>query len=362
MTLLLDTPETGVDSPLAPTVDTPPLADNGSQLRFRGNPTPSGRGSQRSELSRLANQTRQNGRRNSIARAGGWKQITIQQAFLVPVVVVFVFLFLIPLIQSFRWSLTDFTGFSLEANFVGLANYRQVFSDPALLAGVGFTLLFTLARTVLVTVLAIPLAVALNKKFFGRNFVRSVLFFPSVVSMVVLGFVWGFILSPLSSGVVNSLLTDTFGIGAIPWTSTSGFARFSVIMVGVWGVTGWHTVLYLAYLQSIGSEYYEAADIDGASKFQQFRYITLPLLMPAVVLSNFLLMTSGLQVFDLPFALTNGGPGFATRTITQSIVVTGLGQGRYGLASALAVLFMLAVAGLSFAQMRIMKRLEGKTQ
>lgn len=289
---------------------------------------------------------------------GGWKQSAASQAFLLPALVVFVFLFVIPLGQSFYWSLTDFTGYSAETNFVGLANYRVILSDPSMLAGLSFTLLFGIGTTVLVTVLAIPLAVQLNKVFFGRSFVRSLWFFPAIPSMAILGLVWRYIFSPLESGVLNSVLGDVFGIGPYGWLSVDNLARFSVIVVGIWGATGWHAVLYTAYLQSIPSEYYEVAQIDGASPRQQFFAITLPLLTPAMVISTFLLMTGGLKVFDLPYTLTNGGPGFATYTITQSIIVSGVSQGRYGLASALAVMFTIAVGLLAFGQLRLTKTIE----
>ncbi|MFP3713412.1 carbohydrate ABC transporter permease [Puerhibacterium sp. TATVAM-FAB25] len=294
-------------------------------------------------------------RRRSV---GGWKQVAVNQAFLLPAIVVFVFLFVVPLAQSFWWSLTDFTGYSPDASFVGLANYRTILTDPSMLAGLGFTLLFGVATTVLVTVLAIPLAVQLNKRFFGRGFVRSLWFFPAIPSMAILGLVWRYILSPLESGVVNSVLDELFGIGPLAWLSNDNLARVSVVVVGVWAAVGWHAVLYTAYLQSIPTEYYEVAKIDGASPRQQFFGITLPLLTPALVISSFLLMTGGLKVFDLPYTLTNGGPGFATYTITQSIVVSGVGQGRYGLASALAVLFTVAVGLLAFGQLRLTKAIE----
>jgi raffinose/stachyose/melibiose transport system permease protein len=267
-------------------------------------------------------------------------------------------LFIIPLGQTFYWSLTDFTGYSADVTFVGLENYRVIVSDPSMLAGLSFTLLFAVGTTVLVTVVAIPLAVALNKRFVGRNFARSMFFFPAIPSMAVLGLVWAYILSPLGSGVLNSVLESLFGAGPFPWLSDSTLAQISVILVGVWGSAGWHAVLYLAYLQSIPAEYYEVATIDGASARQQFVHLTLPLLTPGIVVSQFLLMTGGLKVFDLPFTLTGGGPGFATYTITQSIITSGVGQGRYGLASALAVLFTLAVAALSIGQLLISRRIE----
>lgn len=280
--------------------------------------------------------------------------------FLVPMLVVFVVLFLIPLVQSIWWSFTDFNGYSTEAAFVGLRNYENVFTDPSMLAGLGFTLLFTLSTTVLITVLAIPLAVTLDRAFIGRNFVRAIYFFPAIPSVAILGLVWGFILNPLGSGALNSLLESVVGIGPVPWLSNSTLAQLSVIAVGVWTSTGWHAILYLAYLQSIPDDYYEVARIDGASAFQRFRYITLPLLMPAMTVSWLLLMTGGLKVYDLPITLTRGGPGFSTFTITQTIIQNGVSQAKYGQASALAVIFMLAVGAIVAAQLIVSRRLEGR--
>ncbi|MDP3952764.1 carbohydrate ABC transporter permease [Microbacterium sp.] len=300
----------------------------------------------------------------SLARArrrrlspGGWKQVAVNQAFLLPAIVVFVFLFVVPLVQTFSWSLTDFTGYDPEADFVGLANYATILRDPSMLSGLMFTLLFAIGTTVLVTLIAIPLAVQLNKVFLGRGLVRSLWFFPAIPSMAILGLIWRYILSPLESGVINSILV-TLGLPAVGWLSVDALAQLSVIVVGVWAAAGWHAVLYTAYLQSIPAEYYEVAKIDGASSRQQFFGITLPLLTPAIVISTFLLMTGGLKVFDLPYTLTNGGPGFATYTITQSIIVSGVGQGRYGLASALAVMFTIAVGILSFGQLALTRYIE----
>ena len=127
--------------------------------------------------------------------------------FLLPIMVVFIVVILIPFLQSLVFSFTDYSGYNFaDAKFVGFANYVQCFKDPTLLAGLGFTLLYTVATTVLITVIALPLAVVLNRKFFGRNFARSLFFFFSVPSMAVLGLVWQYIFSPLKSGVVNTLL------------------------------------------------------------------------------------------------------------------------------------------------------------
>lgn len=271
-------------------------------------------------------------------------------AFLLPIAAVFVVLYAVPLTQTIYYSFTDFNGFSPNVHLVGLANYRTIFNDSSLLTGLGFTLVFAAATTLLITALAIPLAVALNKKFFGRSLVRSVFFFVGVPSQVILGLVWQYIFSPLNNGALNSVLAK-FGLDPVPWLADATIARACVIFVAVWAGVGWHAMLYIAYLQAIPSDLYEQSQVDGASARQQFLHITLPQLVPAVVVSSFLLITGGLKVYDLPYAMTKGGPGFATNTITQSIIVQGLSQSDYGVGSALAVLFTFACLAIILVQL-----------
>ena len=277
--------------------------------------------------------------------------------FVVPILIVFVVLYLIPMGQSVYYSFTDYNGYVSNPSFVGFKNYVTIWKDSSMVSALGFTLFYAVATTVLVTVFAIPLALVLNRRFVGRGFVRSVFFFPAVPSVAILGLVWAFILSPLGSGVINSILGQ-LGVAPIPWLSNETLAQLSVIIVAVWAQTGWHAMLYLAYLQSLPSDIFEAAKIDGANRWQEFKSLTLPLLMPAITVSQLLLLTGGLKVYDLPFTLTHGGPGFATRTLTQSIIENGIAQSDVGKASALSVMFLLAVGVIIVAQLAISRRLE----
>jgi raffinose/stachyose/melibiose transport system permease protein len=281
-------------------------------------------------------------------------------AFMTPIVAVFLVLFLVPMAQSLYFSFTDFNGYVNNPRFVGFANYAQLFKDPSMLSALGYTVFYAVSTTVLVTVTAIPLALTLNRKFVGLNFVRSAFFFPAIPSVAVLGLVWGFILNPLGSGVLNSLIHSLSGLGPVPWLSESTLAQLSTVAVTVWALTGWHAVLYLAYLQAIPADYYEVAKIDGASGWQSFRFITLPLLLPAMAVSQLLLMTNGLKVYDLPFTLTHGGPGFSTRTLTQSLIEEGIAQSRVGAASALAVLFLIVVGLVVLGQIAVTSALQRK--
>ena len=280
------------------------------------------------------------------------------RAFLIPIMLVVVILIGVPFSESVYYSFTNWSGLDPKIKFVGLTNYINVFTNPGLLSGLGFTVTFAIATTLLITVFAIPLAVMLNQKFFGHRFVRAAYFFPAIPSVAILGLVWNFILNPLGYGALNSVLHSILGVGPIPWLANTTLAQVSVIVVGVWTSTGWHAILYLAYLQSIPSDYYEVAQIDGASSKQRFFYITLPLLMPAVTISTFLLMNGGLNVYALPQNLTGGGPGFATHTITSSIITNGIEQTKYGQASALGVVFMIVIGLVLLIQMKVIRRFE----
>lgn len=281
--------------------------------------------------------------------------------FLLPIIAVFVVLSLVPMIQTVYFSFTDFDGYSMDMDWVGLDNYIRAFSDSSTLQGLGFTVLYAVVVTLGVTALAIPLAVVLNKKFVGCNFVRSVFFFFSVPSLAIMGMVWQYIFSPLDHGVVNTVL-NFFGIESMSWLSDSGLAKFCVIFVGIWAQIGWHATLYLAFLQSIPADLYEQATVDGANSIQKFVHITLPQLTPGIVTSTFLLMSGGLKVYDLPYTLTSGGPGYSTYTVTQSIIQQGIGQSQYGLGSALAVLFFIATAIVMFLQIGISNLVQRRFQ
>ncbi|WP_423220499.1 carbohydrate ABC transporter permease [Bifidobacterium imperatoris] len=272
--------------------------------------------------------------------------------FLLPILLVFSVLTIAPLAQSFVYSLTDYNGYSDNFNFIGLDNYITVFLDASLLSSLGFTLLYAFSVTLIVTCLAIPLAVTLNKAMWGRSFARSLFFFLGVPAQAIIGLIWQYIFSPLDSGVANRIL-KSLGMTTIQWLSEDNWARFCVIFVAVWMQVGWHATLYLAYLQTIPADLYEQARVDGANNRQQFIHITLPQLTGGIVTSMFLLMTSALKIYDLPFTLTGGGPGYATNTLTQSIILRGIGQSDYGLGSALSTLFTVACIIVIAIQMGI---------
>jgi raffinose/stachyose/melibiose transport system permease protein len=299
-------------------------------------------------------------RRPSSQRRARWREAIAVQAFFLPAVLSFIFLVGVPTVLSAVLSFTNFDGYSFKFQFVGLSNYRALFSDPQITASLYFTILYAVATTVIVTVIAIPLAVVINVHFLGHKLVRAAFFFTSVPSLLVLALVWAYILSPLGSGLVNYMLYGLFGVGPVQWLSEDHLAQLSVIMVGVWAQVGWHAVLYLGYLQSIPHDYEEAALVDGASAVRRFFTMTVPLLAPAMTVSVVLLMVSGLRVYELPLALTNGGPVYSTYTVTQNILLYGVSDGKFGEGSALSVVFLALVIVVLLGSLMVLRRREDR--
>lgn len=263
--------------------------------------------------------------------------------FMVPALLVYCTVVVIPTVSTLVYSFTDYNGLSPKFDFIGLKNYFQVFQNKAAVNSIMNSLIYGITVPVLVTALAIPLALVLNSNLKSKNILRTVFFFPSVISTLFLGYIWKFILSSSSTGLINSLRIKS-GKEILLLLSDQKMAMPLLILITVWASVGWHACIYIANLQTISPDYYEAATLDGASKWQQFKSITLPMLTPAMSSSILLLLTGNLKAYDLPYALTSGGPGTATTMITQTIIEEGVTSNRVGYASAMSFLFLIVIA------------------
>jgi len=279
------------------------------------------------------------------------------QLFFLPIIVVYSVFTMYPLLKTWLLSFTNFDGYNPNYKFIGIKNYVAIFYDEAILSALSFTLLYTVLSVVLTTVVAIPLAIVLNMNTYTKNLQRSVFFFPSVMSGLLIGYVWGYIFSPLESGVLNTFLTSVLGLEPVSWLSDPTLSRLSSVIVHVWAIAGWHAVLYLAFMQSIPKDYYEAASIDGATALQRVRFITIPLLRNAMAVSVMLILTGSLKVYEIPFALTNGGgPGYTNYTITQVTILRGISELQMGKAAAMSIVFFLMVMAFTFLQFHTMQK------
>ena len=220
-----------------------------------------------------------------------------------PILVVYILFFALPVVSSMFFSLTNFNGISLDFKWMGLKNYDVAFHDRVFRKAMVNTFLFALGATVLQNFFAILFALALNSKLKLQGFMRMLVFAPCMLSPIVVAFIWQFIYMP--DGILNKLLgTD------ITWLGNRKTALICVVVAHVWMWIGYSATIYMSNLQSISSDILEAADIDGASRWQKFKRIILPMLAPATTINITLAFTQSLKVFDIVYAMTNGGPQF----------------------------------------------------
>ena len=213
-------------------------------------------------------------------------------------------------------------------------------------------MIYALLLTSFQTILALPLAVVLNQKLKSRNLLRAVYFFPAVFSSLIIGYLWNFIMSSSDYGLVNNLL-HRLGLQTFNFF-TADRALYSVIFTQVWQWTGWAMVIYLANLQSISKDLYEAADIDGANGLQRFFYITLPLMCPSVKIIVVTGLIGGMKVFDIIYSMTSGGPGNATETVMTVMMKKGISDGFYSTGAAFGVCFFVIVLIISALVTKLM--------
>jgi raffinose/stachyose/melibiose transport system permease protein len=260
--------------------------------------------------------------------------------FYLPAFAVFFVFFLLPTGSSFYYSLTRWTLF--DAEFIGLENFKQFFDEPALVKGLTNTLIYAVTTSGLKVILGMLLAVLLTSSVVGRAFMRSVVFFPVLVSTIGVGLTFTVLMEP-DVGLINKALA-VVGIEGPRWLVDPKFALLSVALVDVWKGVGLATVIYIAGIVSVPREFYDAAKVDGATSVGLFRHITLPLAWPATVTVIILSLIGGLRSFDLIWAMTRGGPGF-TSDVIASVIYKQYQAGFYGLSTAgNVVLFVLVTA------------------
>jgi raffinose/stachyose/melibiose transport system permease protein len=273
--------------------------------------------------------------------------------FYVPAAIIYAVLFLLPTFASFYFSLTRWSLFDFE--FIGMANFVQFFQEPALVTGLANTVIYGVVTSGLKVVLGLLLGVLLTSQIIATGFLRSVVFFPVLVSTIGVGITFQALMDPFG-GLINETLA-VFGIEGPGWLIDPRFALLSVALVDVWKGVGLATVIYIAGIVSIPNEYFEAARVDGASAFQNFWHVTLPLARPATVTVIILSLIGGLRSFDLIWAMTRGGPGF-TSDVIASVIYKQYQAGFYGLSTAGNVLLFLLVTAIVLPLSRFLNRKE----
>jgi raffinose/stachyose/melibiose transport system permease protein len=263
-----------------------------------------------------------------------------------PAVLVFLAMFIVPMILAFVLSLTDWNGFSLSFTFIGLDNYAEAFRNPRTVDAAVFTAVVAFFGTILCNGVGLALAALISGSGRANTLMRTIFFYPYIISSLIIGFLWSAMLAP--EGAVNGVLAHV-GIPAVPFLTEVGFAKASVILTIVWSSFGFNMILFLAGMKSVPLEYYEAATIDGASRWQQFRSVTMPLIAPVFTVNLVLTLVGLLKVYDVVLALTDGGPAGSTQTIVYQILKNSFGQSELGFGAAQSVILLVVTAVLGLA-------------
>jgi multiple sugar transport system permease protein len=284
------------------------------------------------------------------------RRALIGWSFAAPFTVLFLVFMALPVVASLVMSVTDLRSTDLRnpfaVNFVGLANYAKLFSDDLFLRGCVNTLVFVVVGVPLTLVLSLAAASALNSGLIRfRAFFRVGYYLPVVTSIVAIAVVWRFLLDP-GAGLVNNLLR-LVGVDGPNWLGSTTTALPSLIVMAVWRNFGFTMVIFLAGLQGIPAHLYEAARLDGAGRWQQFRYVTLPMLRPTLLFGAVITGIGYLQFFEEPFVMTQGGPLSSTLSVAYDIY-NQFGFGNYGYAAAASYVLFVAIVALSVLQFRLL--------
>lgn len=273
--------------------------------------------------------------------------------FILPALIIYLLFSIIPFLYTIYYSFTDYTDMNpINLHFVGLKNYIKVLQTPVMLAAIKNSVIYAILLTGFQTLLGLPLAFVLNQKLKSRNLLRAVFFFPAVFSSLIIGYLWNFIMSSSDFGLINNILHQ-LGLGTLNFF-TSKNALYSVILTQIWQWTGWAMVIFLANLQSISPDLYEAAEIDGANGLKKFMYVTLPLMCPSVKIVIVTGLIGGMKVFDIIYSMTSGGPGDATQTVMTVLMKKGISEGFYSTGSAFGVCFFIIVLAISAIVTKLM--------
>lgn len=275
--------------------------------------------------------------------------------WIAPAILLYVIFKLTPMIAGIYLSFLDWNGID-PPKWVGLQNYVRMFSDDLVLLSLWHNTIYAFGTVAGKIIISLILALLLNQALRGRSFYRTALFLPVVMSFVVVGILWTWLYNA-QFGLINSLLT-ALGLQALilDWLGDPKIALWSLIVVDIWKWYGFHMVIFLAGLQTIPLELYEAARIDGANRWAQFSRITLPLLQPVMIVNITLALMGAYNVFDIPYVMTEGGPANSTIVMALHIYIRGFKFYRFGYAAALSYALLVLITLIAAVQMKLMAR------
>ncbi|GAA4624451.1 sugar ABC transporter permease [Actinoallomurus vinaceus] len=275
--------------------------------------------------------------------------------FVAPALLVYAFVVLYPSISGVLYAFTNWSGIGAKS-FNGLENFKTLFHDERAVGALKNTLLLTVAIVVVQNGIGLLLALGVHARIKSRTALRVIFFAPAVVSPVMVAFLWKYVYNPDPHAGLNGLL-GAFGLGGLKqdWLGDPSLALWSVAGMVVWQYAGYSMVIFLAGLEGVPADLHEAAMIDGAGRFQRFRYVTWPLLAPALTINVMLSTIGGLKLFDQVYAATGGGPGYSSETLSTVLYKQAFVYGKFGYSTAIALVLALFVAAVSMVQIAYLR-------
>lgn len=279
-------------------------------------------------------------------------------AFIAPAFIFYTLFIIWPTVSSVYYSFTSWDGISPNLRFIGLANYKEIFTSARFGNALKNTVILTVFISIFENMFALILALIVDSVRWAKNLFRSAFYIPVLISGIVSGFIWK-IMYNYNFGAINSMLT-TMGMGNFKqdWLGNTSLTLIMVGVVLVWKGAGYYMIIYLASLQSVSTDILEAADIDGASPFQKFRNITVPMISGAFTINFTLSLINGLKVFDQISVMTDGGPGFTSETLVYLLYKVGFNEGRQGFGTAVGIVLLFLIIVLNTIQQKFLRSRE----
>lgn len=281
-----------------------------------------------------------------------------QLLFMLPAFALFTLFLMIPMAGSFYFSLTNWDGLNPQLHYVGLQNYKTLIHDSEVWIALKNTFVFAALVTVLQNVLSLMLAMCLDRAGWLVRIMRVVYLVPAMLSALAIGYIWSYLMNPVL-GIINTQL-EAIGLGSWTqdWLGDPKLSMYSVVFTNIWQWTGLSIIIYLAGLQAIPHDLYEAGDIDGAKRWQRFRHITFPLIAPAFTVNILISIIGSFKVFDLIYVMTKGGPGTATESLAVLLYKKAFNFNEMGYGTAIAIVMFIVILAISAVQLRILRRRE----
>jgi len=277
--------------------------------------------------------------------------------FILPAIAIYTIFVVFPFFSNIHISLTDWTGMEKTYNYIGFTNFIKAFKITLVSQSIINTIIFTIGNVFGASILGMILALALDQPLKTKGFMKSIFFIPCILSTTVVGTLWGYMYS--YDGIINAVLSR-LGLSSLAydWLGYDKIALFMMLITQYWQWLGFCAVIYIANLQVIPQDLYEAAKIDGANALQRFRHVTLPMLIPGITINTITSFVGGLRTFDLVFILTRGGPGYSTSTIGYAIYNLGFENQQMAVGCALSLILLAITFIVSIIQLRFFKSKE----